>query len=87
MALQGFDYPGFKSNEDHAQQRWRQEIFDIIALCVMSEADIDIVKLSPMTVRQAFTALTILVLKESTSCSEPGNFRCHCTLSRCDFTG
>ena len=49
MALHGFDYPGSKSNEDHAR---RQEIFDIIAPCVMSQADIDIVKKSPITVRQ-----------------------------------
>ena len=49
MAVHGFDYPGSKSNEDHAR---RQEIFDIIAPCVMSQADIDIVKQSPMTVRQ-----------------------------------
>ena len=40
MALNGFYYPGSKNNDDHARS---EEIFDVIAPCVMSQADIDIV--------------------------------------------
>ena len=49
MTVYGFDYTGSKSNEDHAR---REEIFNIIAPCVMSQADIDIVMQSPRTMRQ-----------------------------------
>ena len=52
MALHCFDYPGSKSNEDHA---WSQEIFVIISLRVMSQGDIDTVKQSPMTMRQLWS--------------------------------
>ena len=49
MALHCFDYPGSKSYEDYAL---REKIFNIIAHCVMSQADIDVVMQSPLTVRQ-----------------------------------
>ena len=52
MALHCFDYPGSKSNEDHALH---EEIFNIIAPCVMSQADIDVAMQSPLTVRQLWS--------------------------------
>ena len=49
MTLHCFDHPASKSNEDHARS---DENFNIIAPCVMSQADIDIVMQSPLIVRQ-----------------------------------
>ena len=49
MALHSFDYPGSKSNEDHALS---EEIFHIIAPCVMLQAEIDFDRQSPLIVRQ-----------------------------------